>query len=70
MFAATPIWSAPVFTPDQHILDILNGFVIGGVGVLPSTSMIAYCQKNSSAIDDQFFIVSDKFTTYQWGDAA
>lgn len=48
MFAATPIWSTPAFTPDQDILDILNGFVIGGVGVLPSTSMIAYCQKNSS----------------------
>ena len=62
MFAATPIWSTPSFTPDQDILDILNGFVIGGVGVLPSTSMIAYCQKNSSQIDDQYFIVIDKFT--------
>jgi len=70
MFASTPIWSTPPFNPDQQILDILNGFVVGGVGVLPSTSMIAYCQKNSSSIDDQFFIVSDKLTSYQWGDAA
>lgn len=70
MFAATPIWSTPAFTPNPDILSILNGFVIGGVGVLPSTSMITYCQKNSSAIYDQAFVVSDKFTTYQWGDAA
>ncbi len=61
---ATPIWSSPVFNPNSDIITLLNGAVIGGVGVLPSTSMITYCQKNSSAIYDQALVVYDKFTTY------
>jgi hypothetical protein len=60
---ATPIWSSPVFNPNSDIITLLNGAVIGGVGVLPSTSMITYCQKNSSAIYDQALVVYDKFTT-------
>jgi|NOAtaT_7_FD_contig_71_1296590_length_358_multi_2_in_0_out_0_1 hypothetical protein len=49
-FAAT--WSSPTFNPSLDIINLLNGVVIGGVGVLPPTSMITYCQKNSSAIYD------------------
>ena len=63
---ATPIWSTPAFTPNPDLVSLLNGAVIGGVGVLPSTSMITYCQKNSSAIYDQAFVVYDKFITFQW----
>jgi hypothetical protein len=60
----TPIWSSPVFNPSADIITLLNGVVIGGVGVLPPTSMITYCQKNSSEIYDQALVVYDKFTTY------
>jgi hypothetical protein len=56
MFVA-PIWSSPVFDPSNDIINLLNGAVIGGVGVLPPTSMITYCQKNASEIYDQALIV-------------
>ena len=67
---AVPIWSSPAFNPNPDILSLLNGAIIGGVGVLPSTSRITYCQKNSSAIYDQAFVIYDNVMVFKWGDAA
>lgn len=47
----TPIWSKPpIGGVNGNVIDLLNGAVKGGVGVLPSDSMIAFCQKNASAV--------------------
>ena len=45
-------FSAPNFDYTVDILGLLKGVIDGGVGVLPSTSMITFCNTNASSIYD------------------
>jgi hypothetical protein len=53
LMTASPTWSTPTFSVNTDILNLLSGAVSGGVGVLPATSMITYCQTNSTSIYGQ-----------------
>lgn len=54
---AIPTWTSG----DQW--DIALGVFRGGVAVLPSDSMIAFCYNNATAMPAQITTIGDKFTT-------
>lgn len=67
---ANPIWSAPSFVLTADALNLFSGAVAGGVGVLPSTSMITYCQTNATSIYGQAFNIYDNFAAIKLEDGA
>ena len=66
-----PTWSKPPFSATNgNVVNLLNGAVKGGVGVLPTDSMIAFCQKNASQIKAQTKLISTSWTDKKYADSA
>lgn len=54
-------WQSPTFDVSADIWNIIWGVSQGGVNVLPTTSMIAYCNGNATAIYGQALTIYNNF---------
>jgi hypothetical protein len=61
-----PTWSSPPSPWYNNIPELFQAFLDGGVGVLPDSSMIAYCNRNASKLLPESQISYNHLREFEW----